>query len=268
MCVSAVLPSSLVLSSSGPTHGLTQLGLRSYPSGSFVPETTTTLLSFIRPDRSVYTTALVRLLGPCQNTPAMAGPTFSYLRNPYPHMGWGAHMGDSQISGTWTRTDRKLHINCLELKAVVSALQHWAPLLQGHQVMIATDNSTVVSYINKQGVTRSPTLLRLTVKLLLWLEAQNIIVRARHIAERDSRPPILCESANTDRVKSPPRDCEPHLQVLGNTSSRHIHDCAELSPSLVHRRPSPIACTTISGFASLDEPQGKGLIRLIPQLLR
>ena len=33
--------------------------------------------------------------------------------------GWGAHMGDSQISGIWTLTDRKLHINCLELKAVV-----------------------------------------------------------------------------------------------------------------------------------------------------
>ena len=82
--------------------------------------------------------------------------------------GWGAHMGDS-------------HINCLEFKVVVSALQHWAPLLQGHQVMIATDNSTVVSYISKQGGTRSPTLLRLTVELLLWLEAQNIIVRARHI---------------------------------------------------------------------------------------
>ena len=58
--------------------------------------------------------------------------------------GWGAHMGDSQISGIWTCTDRKLHINCLELKAVVSALQHWAPVLQGHQVMIAMDNSTVV----------------------------------------------------------------------------------------------------------------------------
>ena len=25
--------------------------------------------------------------------------------------GWGAHMGDSKISGTWTLTDRKLHIN-------------------------------------------------------------------------------------------------------------------------------------------------------------
>ena len=32
--------------------------------------------------------------------------------------------------------------------------------------------------------------------------------------------------------------------------------------------PQPIACTTICGFASLDGPQGKGLIRLIPQLLR
>ena len=95
--------------------------------------------------------------------------------------GWGAHMGDSRISGTWTRTDHKLHNNCLELKAVVSALKHWAPVLQGHQVMISTNNLSVVSYINKQGGTRSPTLLRLTVELLLWLEAQNIIVRARHI---------------------------------------------------------------------------------------
>ena len=58
--------------------------------------------------------------------------------------GWGAHMGDSQISGTWTHTDGKLHINCLELNAVIHALQHWAQVLQGHQVMIARDNSTVV----------------------------------------------------------------------------------------------------------------------------
>ena len=88
-------------------------------------------------------------------------------------------MGDSQISGTWTHADRKLHISCLELNAVIHALWHWAQVLQGNQVMIATDNLTVVSYINKRG-THSPTLLRLTVELL-WLEAQNIIVRARHI---------------------------------------------------------------------------------------
>ena len=52
--------------------------------------------------------------------------------------GCGAHNGDCKISGTSTRSDGKLHINCLELKAVIFALQHWAPLLQGHQVMVAT----------------------------------------------------------------------------------------------------------------------------------
>ena len=81
-------------------------------------------------------------------------------------------------------------------------LQHWAPLLQGRQVIFATDNSTVVSYINKQGGTRSPTLLCLTVDLFLWLESKNIIVRARHIpgclnviADHLSRPnqPISTE---------------------------------------------------------------------------
>ena len=82
--MSAILPSSLMLSSIGPTHGLTQLGLRFYPSESFIPETTTTLLSFFRPDRSVYATASVRPLGPCQLTPALAGPVFSHLWNPYP----------------------------------------------------------------------------------------------------------------------------------------------------------------------------------------
>ena len=141
--------------------------------------------------------------------------------------GWGAHMGNSQISGIWTRTDRRLHINCLELKAVISALQHWAPVLQGHHFMIATDNSTVVSYINKQGGTLSPTLLRLTVELLLWLEAQNIIVRARHIPG--------CLNVIADHLVVPSaRDREMNLQGLGDTRSRHVCNCFELPPSSVH----------------------------------
>ena len=194
LCTPSILPQGTKLYSSVPASGVTQLGLRSYPSGSFVPETSSTSFSFLRSDRPVYTTASIKPPGPCQPTAAMAGPSFSYLRNPNPRVSSGFHdfhgrlqsglgrpHGDSKISGTWTLTDRKLHINCLEFKAVIFALQHWAPLLQGRQVMIATDNSTVVSYINKQGRTRSPTLLCLTVDLLLWLESQNIVVRARHI---------------------------------------------------------------------------------------
>ena len=64
------------------------------------------------------------------------------------------------------------HINVLELKAVILTLQHWVSVLQGHDVMIATDNTTVVAYINKQrgnkqGGTHSHALLRLVVDLFL-----------------------------------------------------------------------------------------------------
>ena len=62
------------------------MGLRSYPSGSFEPETSSTSFSLMRSDRPVYATASIRPSGPCQPSTAMAGPTFSYLRNPYPHL--------------------------------------------------------------------------------------------------------------------------------------------------------------------------------------
>ena len=244
----SILPPSTNLFSSVPAYGVTQLGLGSYASGSFVPETSSTSFSLItcRSDRPVYTTASIRPTGPCQPSTALAGPMFSYLRNPYPHVSGGLHEfygrlhagvgrshGDSQILGTWTRTDRKLHISCLELKAVVSALKHWAPMLQGHQVMIATDNSTVVSYINKQGGTHSPTLLRLTVELLLWLEAQNIIVQARHIpgclnviADHLSRPnqPISTEwSLKSEIVKRIFRLWgTPEFDMFATVSNSHL----------------------------------------------
>ena len=222
----SILPPSTDLFSSVPAYGVTQLGLRSYPSGSFVPETPSMSFLLIR------YSLLIRFTPPRRSDPQVLAnllrhwQDLRYLNSGIPirtfqgdfmiftdasTQGWGAHMGDSQISGTWTRTDRKLHINCPEFKAVVSALQHWAPVLQGYQVMIATDNSTVVSYINKQGGTHSPTLLHLTIELLLWLEAQIIIVRARHIpgclnviADYLSRPnqPISTEwSLHPEMVK-------------------------------------------------------------------
>ena len=54
------------------------------------------------------------------------------------------------------------------------------------------------------------------------------------LPERDSRPPISSESANTDRVVPTPRDRETHLQVLGDTRKRHVCDTVELPPSSVH----------------------------------
>ncbi len=43
------------------------------------------------------------------------------------------------------------HINCLEMLAVFQALKQFLPDLRGHRVLVHTDNTSVVSYINRQG---------------------------------------------------------------------------------------------------------------------
>ena len=57
------------------------------------------------------------------------------------------------------------------------------------------------------------------------------------LSERDSRPPISSESANTDRVEPPPQDRETYLRALGDTRSQHV---ATVSNSHIRRFMSPI----------------------------
>ena len=174
-------------------------------------------------------------------------------------------MGDSKISGIWTRIDRKLHINCLELKAVTCALQHWAPLLQGHQVMIATDNSTVVSYINKQGGTHSASLLRLTVELFLWLESQGIVVRARHIPG--------CMNVIADHLSRPnqsiPTEWSLHPEIVKRIfrvwGTPEVDMFATLSNSHLPRFMSPVPEPRALAVDSLSQDwQGRSMYMFSP----
>ena len=145
-----------VIQRSVPVHGSTQLGLRSHPTGSVTHEAFTTTFTFVRSEKPIYTTMLIRPFSPCHSTRAMAGPIISHIRNSYPafpgevHDGWGAHMGFPRFL-VFGPAEHKLHINVLELKA----LQHWSQILQGHHVMITAGNTTVVAYINKRGGTHS-----------------------------------------------------------------------------------------------------------------
>ena len=73
------------------------------------------------------------------------------------------------------------------------------------------------------------------------------------LSERDSRPPISSEPANTDRVVPTPRDREAYLQGLGDTRSRHVCNTVELPPSSVHvsnfGAKSPSGGCSVSGLA-------------------
>ncbi|XP_063350743.2 uncharacterized protein LOC134642723 [Pelmatolapia mariae] len=95
--------------------------------------------------------------------------------------GWGALCEGASVRGIWSAAQRQLHINHLELLAVFLALKHFRPVLEGQHVLVRTDNSTVVSYINRQGGTRSLPLLKLSRSLLLWCSVHFLSLRATHV---------------------------------------------------------------------------------------
>ena len=57
--------------------------------------------------------------------------------------GWGAHLNEHTVRGTWSLPESKLHINYLELKAVFLALKEFQDLCIHKIVLVETDNTTV-----------------------------------------------------------------------------------------------------------------------------
>ena len=76
------------------------------------------------------------------------------------HYGWGAHLELTTLSfhGRRTENQSQLHINMLEMMAIRLALKQAKTFIHYSCIMISTDNTKVVSYINKQGGTHSPNL--------------------------------------------------------------------------------------------------------------
>ena len=97
------------------------------------------------------------------------------------NVGWGTHLNQDSIKGLWSDLEKSLHINISELKAVFLALKHFRLQCQNQTVLVATDNSTVVAYINKQGQTHSVEMCALLWRIMSWCHRFKISLRARHI---------------------------------------------------------------------------------------
>ena len=95
--------------------------------------------------------------------------------------GWGAHLDQNSTKGLWSEREKRLHINVLELKAVSLALRDFKDQCQHQTVLVATDNSTVVAYINKQRGTHSAEMCALLWKIMTWCHHYHITLKARHI---------------------------------------------------------------------------------------
>ena len=88
--------------------------------------------------------------------------------------GWGAHLNELTARGSWS----------VELKAIFLALREFQSHCTGQMVLVATDNTTVVAYINKEGGMRSGPLCALLWRILTWCSQRQVTLRARHIPGR------------------------------------------------------------------------------------
>ena len=86
----------------------------------------------------------------------------------------------------WSEDQSQLHINILEMMAIRLALKKAIKYIHHFCVMIATDNATVVDYINKQGGTHSPNLCVVVWRILHWCLEYDIVIRICHITGKFS----------------------------------------------------------------------------------
>ena len=249
-CAPSILPQGTRLFSSVPSYGFTQLGLRSYPSGSFVPETPSTSISCVRSDKPVYATAQIRPCGPCQPTAALAGPTFSYLRNPDPPLSGGLHDLHGRLQSGLGRSHGRFQgfgfLDPYRPQAPhqlsgaqggysrPTALGSSASGPPSHDRHGQFDSGFIYQQAGRDSLPFPATLDCRASPLVRGTRHSSLGETHSRLPERDSRPPISSESANTDRVVPTPRDRETHLQGLGDTRSRHVCDTVELPPSSVH----------------------------------
>ncbi len=144
--------------------------------------------------------------------------------------GWGATYNGHAVSGVWTGPQLHWHINCLELLAVRLALSRLRGRLQRKDVLVRTDNTATVAYINRQGGLRSRRMSQLTRHLLLWSQKHLRSLRAIHI------PGVFNRAADELSRAALPGEWRLHPQAVQLIWGRFVAAQVDLfaSPETTH----------------------------------
>ena len=97
------------------------------------------------------------------------------------HVGWGAVSQGQSTGGHWTTEESNLHINELELKAILFGLKSFFDNITARHIRIKSDNFTAVSYINNLGGVKSIKLHNLAKSIWTWAFSRDIHLSAEHL---------------------------------------------------------------------------------------
>ena len=156
----------------------------------------------------------------------------------------------------------KLVTNYLELKAVLLALREFQALCTNRVVLIATDNTTVVAYINKEGGMKSGPLCALLWRILTWCTRNQVTLKARHIPGRlnVSRQTIQTGPNHSNRMVPQPRGIQGNMQPVAQAPSGSLCHQVQQQASTVSL-PSP-RCSGLGSGCPQFVLGGTGPLRL------
>ena len=175
--------------------------------------------------------------------------------------GWGAHLNEFTARGSWSVRTSKLHINYLELKAAFLALKEFQDLCVGKIVLVATNNTTVVAYINKEGGMRSGPLCALLWRILVFpATSDSKSPTYPRPFKCDSRQAIQAESDHPNRVVPPSGSFSTNMQPMAPPSNRPV--CHEVQPQITSVCLSSTRLPGCSSGCTYSAMGGPGCIRL------
>ena len=161
--------------------------------------------------------------------------------------GWGAHSGQDSTGGLWSHPEKHLHINPLEIKAVFLALQFFKKTCHNNQILIASENTSVVAYINKQwdsiGRSLCPNVENPYMVQLEQCDTQSKTHTG--ITQRNSGWPLQEEPDPINRMVPFSTNLQRNFQTLGESPSGLIHNQPEHETPSLHLsnfRPSGMGC--------------------------
>ena len=98
------------------------------------------------------------------------------------NQGWGCYdpQTGSTGGGRWSIQEQRLHINLLELKAILFGVRSLCTNLQGNHVRIMTDNTTALACLNKQGSVKSRSCNKMTRLIWDFAMGQYVWLSAAH----------------------------------------------------------------------------------------
>ncbi len=138
--------------------------------------------------------------------------------------GWGAMCNGHAAAGLWTGPQLQWHINCLELLAVWLALRRFRTLLHEKHILVRSDNTATVAYINHQDGLHSRRMSQLARHLLLWSRKHLRSLRAVHVPGELNRAAdeLSRQHALPGAMATPPRGTPADLETLRGRSGRPV----------------------------------------------